>query len=83
MSAFEKALAEAQARAWDEGVATALNHAILNPDKITLRLEHLDGRPWLNPYRDGDAECAHPKAAREMRGWTQVCTICGLGREIG
>lgn len=36
--------------AWAEGVATALNHAIQNDDGITLRLEHLDGRPWTNPY---------------------------------
>lgn len=44
-------LAQAKAEAWDEGVATALNHAIRNDDGITLRLEHLDGRPWVNPYR--------------------------------
>ena len=36
--------------AWAEGVATALNHAINNDDGMTLRLEHLDGRPWTNPY---------------------------------
>lgn len=30
---------------------TALNHAVRNDDGITLRLEHLDGRPWENPYR--------------------------------
>lgn len=40
----------AKAEAWDTGVSTALNHAILNEDGITLRLEHLDGRPWANPY---------------------------------
>ena len=42
---------EQRAEAWGKGVATALNHAIRNPDGITLRLEHLDGRPWENPYR--------------------------------
>lgn len=46
---------EARAEAWDEGVAVALNHAIRNEDGITLRLEHLDGRPWANPYREGGA----------------------------
>jgi len=45
------ALAEHDARVWEEGVATALNHAIRNDDGITLRLEHLDGRKWDNPYR--------------------------------
>ena len=43
--------AEVKAEAWDEGVAVALNHAIRNPDGVTLRLEHLDGQPWHNPYR--------------------------------
>lgn len=38
------------AKAWDEGVKTALNYAIQNEDGMTLRLEHLDGRPWVNPY---------------------------------
>ena len=47
--------AEVKAEAWDEGVAVALNHAIRNEDGITLRLEHLDGRPWANPYRAGGA----------------------------
>lgn len=42
---------EREAEAWGKGVTTALNHAILNADGITLRLEHLDGRPWENPYR--------------------------------
>lgn len=37
--------------AWDQGVQTALNYAIRNEDGITLRLEHLDGTPWVNPYR--------------------------------
>lgn len=45
---------EQEAEAWGAGVATALNHAILNEDGITLRLEHLDGRPWANPYRSND-----------------------------
>ena len=48
---LQRLIVEAQAQAWDEGVATALNHAILNEDGITLRLEHLDGRTWENPYR--------------------------------
>lgn len=39
------------ATGWDAGVAVALNHAILNEDGVTLRLEHLDGTPWPNPYR--------------------------------
>lgn len=39
-----------QEEAWREGVSTALNYAIRNPDGVTLRLEHLDGRPWMNPY---------------------------------
>lgn len=39
-----------KAQAWNDGVATALNHAIRNDDGITLRLEHLDGTPWINPY---------------------------------
>ena len=43
--------AEVAAKVWDEAVAISLNHAIRNTDKITLRLEHLDGRPWQNPYR--------------------------------
>ena len=47
--------AEVAEKAWDEGVAVALNHAIRNEDGITLRLEHLDGRPWANPYREGGA----------------------------
>jgi len=42
--------------AWEEGVVTALNHAFRNDDGITLRLEHLDGRPWANPYRDGEQQ---------------------------
>jgi hypothetical protein len=45
------ALEAVKAEAWDEGWAVALNHAIRNPDGITLRLEHLDGQPWANPYR--------------------------------
>ena len=53
--AFCDAVRTARAEAWDEGVATALDHAIRNPDGITLRLEHLDGRPWANPYRAGGA----------------------------
>ena len=44
-------LAEARAEGWDEGVAVALDRAIRNPDGITLRLEHLNGDPWSNPYR--------------------------------
>ena len=48
--------ATVQAEAWDKGVATALDHAIRNEDGITLRLEHLDGRPWVNPYREGGAD---------------------------
>jgi hypothetical protein len=36
------------ARAWTEGVATALNYAVLEPDGITLRLD----KP--NPYLDAD-----------------------------
>jgi len=43
--------AEIKAEAWDEGVATSLEHAIRNDDGITLRLEHVDGSPWANPYR--------------------------------
>ena len=54
--AFCDAVRTARAEAWDEGVAVALNHAIRNPDGITLRLEHLDGRPWANPYRAGGAD---------------------------
>ena len=46
--------AEIRARAWDEGVRTALNHAIGNDDGVTLRLEHLDGTPWANPYREAE-----------------------------
>ena len=53
--AFCDAVRTARAEAWDEGVAVALNHAIRNEDGITLRLEHLDGRPWANPYREGGA----------------------------
>ena len=49
-------LRAATSPAWDEGVAVALNHAIRNEDGITLRLEHLDGRPWVNPYREGGAD---------------------------
>lgn len=41
------------AEAWDQGVKTTLNHAIENEDGMTLRLEHLDGRPWINPYLEG------------------------------
>jgi len=48
---LEEAVREREAVAWTSGVDTALNHAIQNPDGITLRLEHLDGRPWANPYR--------------------------------
>lgn len=48
---LEKHMQEREAGAWRKGVDTALNHAIQNPDGITLRLEHLDGRPWANPYR--------------------------------
>ena len=47
---------EANAKAWDSGVAIALNHAILNEDGITLRLAHLDGRPWANPFRADQTE---------------------------
>lgn len=42
----------AQAEAWQAGVDTALNHALRNPDGVTLRLEHRDGRPWKNPYKE-------------------------------
>lgn len=48
---LEQHTRDKEAKAWQEGVGTALNHAILNPDGITLRLEHLDGRTWDNPYR--------------------------------
>ena len=47
---LDKHMQEREAGAWRKGVDTALNHAIQNPDGITLRLEHLDGRPWANPY---------------------------------
>ena len=53
--AFCDAVRTARAEAWDEGVAVALNHALRNEDGTTLRLEHLDGRPWANPYREGGA----------------------------
>lgn len=49
VSAVERS---AQAEAWQAGVDTALNHALRNPDGVTLRLEHLDGRPWKNPYEE-------------------------------
>lgn len=52
---LEQRTREREAQAWQKGVDTALNHAILNPDGITLRLEHLDGRPWANPYAEQDA----------------------------
>lgn len=39
-----------QAAAWQAAVDTALDHAIRNEDGVTLRLEHLDGTPWRNPY---------------------------------
>lgn len=26
--------------------------------------------------------CEHPVEARQMRGWTEVCTLCGKGRDI-
>lgn len=48
--------AEVASKAWDEGVSVALNHAIRNEDGVTLRLEHLDGRPWGNPYQTGTEE---------------------------
>ena len=48
--------AEVASKAWDEGVSVALNHAIRNEDGVTLRLEHLDGRPWSNPYQTGTEE---------------------------
>ena len=44
---------EAAEKAWDEGVATALNHAKRNPDGITLRLEKFNGDAWPHPYRKG------------------------------
>lgn len=46
--------AATRAQAWEEGVATALNHAILDADGVRLRLEHLDGRAWVNPYAGCD-----------------------------
>lgn len=52
---FTQLIEDVRAEAWDEGVAVALDHAILNPDGITLRLEHLDGRPWTNPHRKDTA----------------------------
>lgn len=36
----------AKAEAWDEGVRTALDFAVRNPDGITLRLN------YANPYRE-------------------------------
>lgn len=45
-------LVEQKAAAWSAGVGTALNHAITNEDGITLRLQHTDDRPWVNPYSD-------------------------------
>lgn len=47
MDALMPVIAEALARAWDEGSSTALDHAIRNDDGITLRLD----KP--NPWRSG------------------------------
>jgi hypothetical protein len=55
---FDRKAQAAAAAGWADGVETALNHAIRNPDRITLRLEHLDGRPWLNPFEPVPAEGA-------------------------
>lgn len=55
-AALEPVIRDREANAWEAGVKTTLNHAIDNDDGVTLRLEHLDGRPWQNPYRaEGDA----------------------------
>lgn len=43
--------AELAAKAWDEGVTTALSYAKRQPDGITLKLETFDGDEWQNPYR--------------------------------
>jgi hypothetical protein len=41
-----------RADAWEEGVATALNHAKRGSDGITLKLVTFDGDAWPNPYRE-------------------------------
>lgn len=48
LAALAPFVAAREAKAWDEGVRTALDHARRNPDGITLRL---DDQP--NPYRIG------------------------------
>jgi len=48
---FASGLRIGQGEGWDEGAATALEHAIRNEDGVTLRLEHQDGQTWQNPYR--------------------------------
>lgn len=30
----------------------------------------------------GQMPCTHPKEHRRMRGWTEVCGLCGQGREV-
>lgn len=49
-------LRKAKAEAWEEGVATALNHAKRGSDGITLKLVTFDGDPWQNPYRADELE---------------------------
>ena len=56
---FDRNARASAAAGWAEGVETALNHAIRNPDGITLRLEHLDGRPWQNPHGPAATEGAN------------------------
>lgn len=55
---FDRWLAEveraAARQAWEEGVATALNHAKRGSDGITLKLVTFDGDAWKNPYREGE-----------------------------
>lgn len=49
----EAKLAEEKAAAWEDGVATALNHAKRGTDGISLCLVTFDGYAWPNPYRRG------------------------------
>lgn len=70
-----RSLVSARAEGWAEGVETALNHAILNPDGITLRLEKRDGQPWPNPFQVVEAcpTCSGP--VRKTVG--MICLTCG------
>jgi len=51
--------------------------------KTTITALIRDAISTAHPTPSPTPECSHPESAKVMRGWTQVCTACGKGRNIG